>query len=134
MKSNLAASKISRKCLDQTVLAPTPAPTENDGGHVHSADTVDYDGFFEASVKAAGFTNKEVSFDLRISETFLKMCKRGERIDPFLRARRAVEMFRKRSRGDMIPSILIYIAGGYDGAVLSGEQFEALKVLVKAVK
>jgi len=115
------------KCLDQTISSRTPTTI----GH---APRVEYDGFWDVTMKATGFTNKEAAYDLHVSESLYKMWRSGERFDPFFRSRLAVEMLRCRGRADLIPSVLIYIAGGYDGLVLTREQFEALKILLGAVK
>ena len=141
MGHKLNHARDSRKCERPT---KSTAPRTHGGAlaahvptqHVAHVDAVRspfYDGFFAAITRAGGFSNKEIQYDLRVSATLVDLWKSGERTDPFTRAREAVESFRNKGRADLIPSILIFIAGGFDGAVLSAEQFEALKVLTKVV-
>jgi len=91
--------------------------------------------FFSHVVKAAGVGRKELVYDLRVSKTLVDLWLSGEKNDPFTQARRAAAVFLRKGRADLIPAILLYVAGGedFDGAVLSAEQAEALRTLAKAV-
>jgi hypothetical protein len=115
---------------------PTQAPPHTysgTGAHLDSVFEPQTPGFFAHITKAAGLTNKELQFDMRVSATLIDLWKSGERIDPITRALEVCEMFRRKGRADLIPTILIYIAGAFDGRVLTAQQTEALRELAKAV-
>lgn len=138
MPNRMRRPETLRKYQEPIKSSPTIAVRGNIvrhvGGNSDSCPLVENDGFFDAITKAAGLTTKDIQYDLRVSDTLIKLWKNGERTDPLLRARQVVDMFRDKRRADLIPPILIFIAGGFDGAVLTSEQFEALKILTKAVK
>jgi transcriptional regulator with XRE-family HTH domain len=85
--------------------------------------------FFRAMCKAAGITRKELVYDLRVSKALVDMWFTGDRNDPFKQARNAVAVFLGRRHADLLPAILIYIAGAdvFDDVVLERVQ-QALKV------
>ena len=134
MGHKVTASAAARKCERQPKFTLPSTQPAHVPAHVDSVRSRYFDGFFAGITKAGGFSNKEIQYDYRVSATLVDLWKSGERTDPFTRAREGVESFRNKGRADLIPSILIFIAGGFDGAVLSAEQFEALKILTKAVK
>lgn len=92
--------------------------------------------FFVAMAKAAGLSRKEFQYDLRVSKTLVDQWFAGEKKDPLVRARDLVALFVGRRRGDLVATILAYIAGGddFDGRILTAEQVEALRKLSRAVE
>jgi hypothetical protein len=112
----------------RTPVPATHLPTNVDGGL-----EIQVPGFFSHIIKSAGITKKEIQFDLRVSQTLVDLWKSGERIDPLTRALECVEMFRRKGRADLVPTILIYIAGAFDGRILTAQQTDALRELAKAV-
>jgi hypothetical protein len=118
-------------------LATTPkSPPSNTPSPGNSTPSLHHDGepdnsnlFFRAMCKAAHLTRKELVYDLRVSKTLVDGWMSGEKNDPFTQARNAVSVFLGAQRADLLPAILIYIAGGeeFDGAVL-----ERISQLLKA--
>lgn len=112
---------------------PSQAPAENPANLV-----ANHDGglFFRHITKIAGITKKEWVFDLRVSDTMIDGYMNGRRRNPFSQARAAAAKVREKGRGDLIPVILMYVAGAeqFDGVVLTAEQHQALKLLSGAVK
>jgi len=100
-----------------------PPNTHIDGGD-------DPNLFFRSMCKAAGISRKELAYDLRISKSLVDMWFTGDRNDPLKQARNAVRVFLDKGRGDLLPAILIYVAGGeeFDGVVL-----ERIAQLIKGV-
>ena len=88
--------------------------------------------FFLHIAKQVG--RKPFYLGLRISKSFVDQWCSGEKRDVFTAAKRACEIVREERRGDLIPTILAYIAGADDCTVLTAEQTEALKILAKAVR
>ena len=88
--------------------------------------------FFYHIAKQVG--RKPFYLGMRISKSFVDQWCSGEKRDVFTAAKKACEIVREERRGDLIPSILAYIAGADDCAVLNAEQVEALKTLAKAIQ
>jgi transcriptional regulator with XRE-family HTH domain len=86
--------------------------------------------FFRSMCKAAGISRKELAYDLRVSRALVDMWFTGDRNDPLKQARNAVRVFLDKDRADLLPAILIYVAGGeeFDGVVL-----ERIAQLIKGV-
>lgn len=76
--------------------------------------------FFRAMIKAARIERKELAYDLRVSKTLVDGWFSGEKNNPFTQARRLVKVFLGKRCTDLLPAILIYIAGqdNFDGAVM----------------
>lgn len=99
----------------------------------HYVEHYDSDpGFFIHMADVAGIGRKEFQYDLRLSKTYIKKIYDGEVPGPFKRARDTVSIFHKHKRPDLVATILEYIAGSdFNGAVLTAEEREALRVLAK---
>jgi hypothetical protein len=92
--------------------------------------------FFRHLTKVAGITKKEWVYGLRVSDTLIDGYMNGSKRDPFTTARAAAKEIREKGRGDLLPVILLYVAGAeqFDGVILTAEQHQALKLLSGAVK
>lgn len=116
------------KPLDSTLPSSLPSADRRE-------QQIDQPVFLNALRKAAGFTRKDLQFEMRVNKTTVDKWMSGQMDDPIERARKVCKMFRDKRRTDLVATILMYVAGGYefDGAVLSAAQVEALRVLSKAV-
>jgi hypothetical protein len=88
--------------------------------------------FFRAMIKAADISQKEMTYELRVSKTLTDCWVNGTKNDPFTQERRAVAPFIARKRMDLLPAIVTYIIGvdNFDEVVLARIQ----EVLVKVVQ
>ncbi len=120
---NLAGKKI-------IPLASTPGsqPPAHQGGEQGL--------FFGLMVRASGITRKELAHLFGWSKTYIDLLMNGEKNDPLEQARKLCAEFYRRGRGDLVPAILVYVAGGddFDGRVLTPEQVQAIRELAKVVK
>ena len=92
--------------------------------------TEDSSLFFRAMTKAAGITQKELEYELRVSHTLVNGWFNGSKNDPFTQARRAVKPFIDKKRRDLLPAIVAYIIGcdEFDEVVLERIQQVLTKV------
>lgn len=67
--------------------------------------------FFRAMLKAADITQKEMTYELRVSRTLTDCWMNGTKNDPFTQARRAVKPFIDKKRRDLLAAIILYIVG-----------------------
>jgi hypothetical protein len=76
--------------------------------------------FFRAMVKAAKINEKTFYYDLRVSKSLVDAWINGSRNDPFTQARKTVRVFLDKKCFDLLPAILMFIAGeeNFDGAVM----------------
>jgi hypothetical protein len=113
---------------EKMTLASTPSPTPSS---TPRRCTQDESLFFRAMIKAAGIVQKEMEYDLRVSHTLVNGWMNGTKKDPFTQARNAVKPFLNKGRKDLLPAILIYIAGGdnFDEVVLDRIQQIFAKVV-----
>lgn len=113
------------KLANAHLKAPPTQPSTNHGG-----------GFFALMVKAAGYTRKELSYDLRWSDTYIDGILSGEKNNPVEQARKFCDGLRARKRMDLVAATIVHIAGGddFDGRVLTAEQTAALRKLAEVVK
>ena len=120
----LAHVKIITPGTQPHTLPDTP-PAPNQGG-----------GFFALMVKAAGYTRKELAYDLRWSDTYIDGIMNGEKNNPVEQARKFCKGLRQRNRMDLVVATIVHIAGGddFDGRVLTAEQYKALYATALVLK
>jgi ribosome-binding protein aMBF1 (putative translation factor) len=85
-----ASKKITSPSAPTRCQKSTPSQDEEPPSNHQDGD---YNLFFRAMIKAAGISQKELQYDLRVSRTLVQLWMSGEKNDPFKQARRAVSVF-----------------------------------------
>ena len=93
------------KCVNE--IKKQPSPKKCSPTRLASDSSL----FFRAMLKAADITQKEITYELRVSRTLTDGWMNGTKNDPFTQARRAVKPFIDKNRKDLLAAIILYIVG-----------------------